>query len=310
VLLFGILLQIATGVLLLLHYAPDTEDAFDSVRRIMWDVPFGWLFRLAHVHGANLLIVIALVHLAVVAVRGGYKAPRELVWITGCLLLVLLLAAGVTGYALPWSQLSYWAVTIVTSALESVPLLGDPLLRLVRGGEVVGAPTLRRAFAAHVVLVPATMVALVALHVFLIGRSRLAGVPERARRERESRSSALAPGLEYALWVVLFLLLLSVLVFLAPGLGMPSAAFAPADPLHTPLDLRSEWFMLWAYHLFRVVPSWLAFTLQLLLLLALLALPFVDRSPHAHPMDRPWILASMVAIALGVVVLSVLGATT
>ena len=159
-LLVALALQFTTGGLLLLQYTPDPERAFESVQRIAWDVPFGWLIRLLHVHGASLLVAMAFVHLGVVAVRGAYKSPRELVWITGCLLLLLVLAASVTGYVLPWSQLSYWAVTIVTRAAGEIPWLGEGLVRFLRGGDAVGAATLRRAFASHVVFLPMSLIVL------------------------------------------------------------------------------------------------------------------------------------------------------
>lgn len=309
VLLLALAIQVGSGALLLLHYTPDPERAFGSVQTIMWDVPFGWLVRLVHVHGASLAIALALVHLGFVAVRGAYKPPRELVWMSGCVLLLLLVAAAVTGYVLPWSQLSYWAVTITTSAVGEIPWLGELLVRVLRGEESVGAAALRRAFGAHVVVIPLLLLGLLATHVLCVARAGLAGLPERRGGEPPAlgrRAGSL--GLDYALWATALLLALSTLVFFAPKLGVPSAAFEPADPLTTPLDLTTEWYVLWAHTLLRILPAWLALLLQALLVLGLTALPFLDRGPSRRPADRPWVIAALAGLAAGLALLTLVGA--
>jgi ubiquinol-cytochrome c reductase cytochrome b subunit len=310
VLVFFFALQIATGSLLLFHYAPEPTLAFESVRHIMREVPYGWLVRLVHAHGANLLVVALFAHLFATAWNGAYKAPRELHWVTGCLLFLLALGAALTGYILPWSQLSYWATTIVTSSLGYVPILGDDLVAFVRGGEQVGSATFRRAFAAHVALLPLAMLGLVTLHVSLARRSGLAPRPRRARDAKAPAEDALArrtAPLETATALAAaFAVLLACVVF-APNLFFPAESFLPANPLETPPGVKPEWYFLWLYVLPRLVSEHAALALQGLALLALFALPWLDRSPHRHPRDRPFVAAAIVLAALVWLALTVLG---
>jgi ubiquinol-cytochrome c reductase cytochrome b subunit len=310
ILVFFFALQIATGILLLFHFVPDPEHAFESVRRIMRDVPFGWLVRLVHAHGANLLVAGIFAHLAATAWSGAYQAPRELHWWTGCGLLLLGLGAALTGYILPWSQLSYWATTIVTSTLGYVPLVGGDLVAFVRGGERVGDATFRRAFAAHVALLPLAMLGLVALHAALARRTGLAPRPRRG-----GATPALASGeppartapLETAAVVAgAFALLVGFVVF-APNAFFPPESFAPANPLETPPGVKPEWYFLWLYELPRLFSEEIALVVQGLAVLALFALPLVDRGPRRHFRDRPLVAAAIVAAAAAWLALTVLG---
>jgi ubiquinol-cytochrome c reductase cytochrome b subunit len=310
ILVFFFALQIATGILLLFHFAPDPEHAFDSVRRIMREVPYGWLVRLVHAHGANLLVAGLFAHLVATAWTGAYKAPRELHWWTGCLLLLLGLGAALTGYILPWSQLSYWATTIVTGTLGYAPLVGDDLVAFVRGGERVGSATFRRAFAAHVALLPFAMLGLVALHVALARRTGLAPRPRRgsdavapeaatpARRGAPLEAAAAIAGA--------FAVLVGFVVF-APNVFFPPESFAPANPLETPPGVKPEWYFIWLYELPRLFSEEVALGLQGLAILALFALPLLDRGPRRHPRDRPFVAAAIVAGAVAWLVLTVLG---
>ncbi len=309
ILVFLFALQIATGCLLLFHFAPDPELAFESVRRIMREVPYGWLVRLVHAHGANLMVAALFAHLLVTAVQGAYKAPRELHWWTGCLLLLLGLGAALTGYILPWSQLSYWATTIVTSTLGYVPWLGPDLVAFVRGGERVGTATFRRAFAAHVALLPLAMLALVALHVALARRTGLAPRPRRRRSaaQVEGAGARAAAPLEYATAIAGALVLLVALVVFAPNVFFPPASFAAANPLETPPGVRPEWYFVWLYQLPRLLSERTALVVQGLAILALFALPLLDRSPHRHSFDRPLVTAAIALAVVAGLVLTVLG---
>ena len=307
VLVVALALQLVTGILLLLYFVPDTEGAFESVRSLMRDVPYGWLIRLVHAHGANLMVAVVFVHLFRTAFQGAYKDPRELVWVSGCVLFVLVLGASLTGYILPWSQMSYWATTVVTASLEYVPFLGNDLVRFIRGGEFVGDGTFRRAFAAHVALIPLLLLAVVAAHLALVRRAGLAG---RARRRvADEPASPLVPffprvALRYALGIVAFLFVLMALVFYAPNLFFPADHQVSADPFETPPNVKPEWYFLWAYQLPRLIPEALALALQGVALVVLFALPFIDRSPHRHPRDRP-----LISAGLGLVLAVLLGLT-
>jgi ubiquinol-cytochrome c reductase cytochrome b subunit len=309
VLLFALVLQLATGLLLLLHYVPDPSGAFESVRALMRDVPFGWLIRLLHAHGANLMVAVAFVHLFRTAFEASYKEPRELVWVSGCVLFLLVLGSALTGYILPWSQMSYWATTVVTASLGYVPILGPALVEFVRGGEFVGDPTFRRAFAAHVGLLPLLLLGVVAAHLAFVRRAGLAASPRRATDASEPTRIPFHPRVarRQVLAIVGFALLLVGFVFFAPNFFFPADHLVPADAFDTPPDVKPEWYFLWAYQLPRMIPEGLALVLQGLALAALFALPFVDRSPHRHPLDRPWITAAIAAARAGRVGLSVLG---
>jgi len=308
ILAFALVLQIVTGMLLLLHFVPAPDLAFESVRALMRDVPYGWFVRLVHVHGANLMVAFLFVHLFRTAWRGAYKAPRELVWLTGCALLLLVLGAALSGYILPWSQMSYWATTVVSASLSYVPFLGDALVEFVRGGEVVGGATYRRALTDHLSLLPISIVLFAFLHLALVRRSGLAG---RARRA-DAAPSPLVPffpriALRVALSIVAFLLLLFTLVFFAPNLFFPVEHRLPANAFDTPPNVKPEWYFLFAYQLPRLMPEGLALALQGVAVLVLFALPFFDRGPLRHPLERPAVITLLVLAALGFATLSVLG---
>jgi len=295
----GFAIQAATGALLLVHYVPHPDHAFASAQRILWEVPFGWAVRLFHAQGASVLLLLGAAHTTVSALRADYKAPRELVWVCGRALLLLAFAAAVSGYVLPWSQLSYWATTITTAPLEKLPGIGPALAALARGGAAVGAPTLSRAFVAHVVLLPALALAGLALHAWLLRQAPAPGaVPGRpAVRAVEVAMVAVAYGA----------LLLALSVF-APGLAFPPHADAPADPLETPYPIRPEWYLLWASALQSLLPEIAGLGLVTLLPLLLLAIPFLDRGPERAPRRRPLALAVIGAVLVALVLLTAAGA--
>jgi len=307
-LLLALALQIATGVLLLLYFVPDTDQAFESVRRIRREVPFGWLVQLLHTHAANWMVALVALHLLRVTYLGAYKQPRELVWWLGCLLFLLTLGAALTGYILPWSQMSYWATTVVTASFEYLPFVGHEALRAVRGGESVGPATFSRAFAAHVSLIPLAMLALVALHLRMLRRAGLAASPRRASAAERLRPFYPDFALRYAVQAVAFLIALFALLTFAPNLFFPAEHLLPADPFDTPPNVKPEWYFLWAYELPRLVPEQVALPLQGLALGLLFALPFLDRGPERDPRERRAILTLVAAGVVAVGVLSILGA--
>lgn len=163
-------LQFASGILLLIHYRPDTAGAFASVQSIMNEVPFGWLIRYVHVAGSNVIVIALLLHMFSVLFMGSYKRPRELTWLSGFILFNLALGLCLTGYLLPWSQLSFWATTVATDVAGAVPIVGDTVLRFLRGGAMVGEATLGRFFALHVMALPLLLGVGIGLHLFLMRR--------------------------------------------------------------------------------------------------------------------------------------------
>jgi ubiquinol-cytochrome c reductase cytochrome b subunit len=205
--------------------------------------------------------------------------------------------------------MSYWATTVVTATLEYLPFVGSDLVRFVRGGEFVGEPTFRRAFAAHVALLPLALMAGVAIHLALVRRAGLAGRPRRGSDPDEPARVPFLPGpaRRYATGIVGFAFVLLAFVFFAPNLFFPAEHLVPADPFETPPNVKPEWYFLWAYELPRLVPERLAMLLQGLAVAALFALPFVDRSPARHPLDRPFITLALGLGLLALLTLSVLG---
>ena len=169
--------QIVTGFFLLIYYIPDSEHAFRSVQDIMTRVPYGWLFRLMHAVGSNLMVAAVILHMLSVFFMGGYKKPREMTWVAGSLMLLTTLTFCLSGYLLPWSQLSYWATTIVTTIPTAFPYVGDFVTRMLRGGETVSGVTLNRFFALHVTFLPLLLISFIGLHLFLIRRIGISSPP-------------------------------------------------------------------------------------------------------------------------------------
>lgn len=166
--LFVLVNQFVTGILLTIYYVPSPQDAYDTVEYITNELPAGWLIRGMHHWGATAMVALVVLHMLRVIYYGSYKYPRELTWITGVALLLVTLAFGFTGYLLPWDQKAYWATTVGTNFLDVTPLVGDWLLRLARGGETISAVTLSRFFGIHVWVLPAVLLAITGVHMYLV----------------------------------------------------------------------------------------------------------------------------------------------
>ncbi|HEY9072548.1 MAG TPA: cytochrome b N-terminal domain-containing protein, partial [Desulfobaccales bacterium] len=177
--------QVFTGILLLFYYVPDEKDAFQSVQLIMNQVPYGWLFRLMHVVGSNLMMAAVILHLGSVFFLGAYKKPRELTWVVGALLLLTTMGFCLSGYLLPWSQLSFWATTVVTNIPTAFPFCGELVCKILRGSQNVSGATLNRFFALHVAALPLLLVALFGLHTFLVRRIGISAPPSEATKPQE-----------------------------------------------------------------------------------------------------------------------------
>ena len=176
--LFLGVLQGITGILLSVYYVPTPDHAYDSITYIMTGVQFGWLIRGIHHWGASLLILTAFIHMLRVFFYGAYKYPREFTWITGVILLISALGMGFTGYLLPWNQRSYWATTVGTEIAGTVPLVGDFILRVLRGGTDLSAVTLSRFFSMHIWIIPAIVIATVSTHLYLVVRLGISNIPD------------------------------------------------------------------------------------------------------------------------------------
>jgi cytochrome b6 len=276
--LFGI--QVATGLLLLLYYKPTPEHAFESVRFIVAEVPFGWLIRSLHSWAANLMVFTVFVHMFSVFFLKAYRPPRELTWLTGLALLGLTFGFGFSGYLLPWNELAFFATKVGTDIVGSVPVIGETLLRYLRGGEDVTAATLTRFFGWHVALLPALFTAMLGLHLLLVQRLGMSGPIRPARVER---TMPFYPGFllrDAILWLAVLGVLLALCTFLPWDLGVKADPFAPA-----PAGIRPEWFFTFLSQFLKYVPAKVlgidgeVFGLGLVAAVALVfvAVPFLDR---------------------------------
>jgi len=314
-------LQFVTGVLLLVYYVPNPAEAFKSVEIIMNDLPYGWLIRYLHAVGSNLIVIVLLLHMFSVLFMGSYKKPREFTWLSGFVLFNLSLVLCLTGYLLPWSQLSFWATTVATEAASALPFIGDALVRFMRGGAMVGEATLGRFFALHVMVLPAGLVALIGFHLFCVRRIGISKppfgedyTPTEAQDEfvHEEHPGGIPFFPNYAIKdlavISFFLGLLLLLVFFAPGLFIPPEAFEPADPFVTPAHIKPEWYFLWAYQTLKIFPSeFLGLAAQGTVMTLLALLPFLDRGKERRPFKRPLFLTCYLLGILLFVAISVWG---
>jgi ubiquinol-cytochrome c reductase cytochrome b subunit len=298
-------LQFATGILLLIYYQPNPETAFASVQRIMNDIPYGWLIRSLHAVGANIIVLALLLHMLSVLFMGSYKRPRELTWVSGFIVFNLALALCLTGYLLPWSQLSFWATTVATDTAGAVPVIGDALVRLLRGGPMVGEATLGRFFALHVMGLPLALGLVLAMHLFCVRRAGISQPPfgptpppqPPAAFQHQEHPGGIPFFPHYVCKdlavIAFFLVLLLVGVFFTPGLFIPPTALIPADPFSTPPGIKPEWYFLWAYQTLKIFPSeFLGLAIQGAAMTGLALLPFLDAGPERRPARRPMFVAA------------------
>ncbi len=306
VLLFALALQVVSGILLLVYYVPDADKAFASVTAIMNQVPFGWLIRMCHAVGSNLMVLVLILHMLSVLFMGSYKRPRELSWLSGFMLLNLVMAISLTGYLLPWSQLSFWATTVATNSFGAIPVVGGFLVEFLRGGKLVGPQTLGRFFALHVALIPLGIGALVGLHLFLLKRVGVSAPPfglsdtgnqwqgDRYRYEDHPDGIPFFPNfvVKDLISICLYLAFLLLVVFFNPFIFFPKDAFIPANPFQTPAHIKPEWYFLANYQTLKIFPSeLLGLTAQGVAMTFLALLPFIDRGRERHPLKRPLFLA-------------------
>jgi len=299
--LFAFVFQVITGLLLLIYYIPHAEHAFKSIQVIMTEVPFGWLFRLMHVVGSNLMLVVVFLHMFSVFFMGSYKKPRELTWVSGALLLLLTLSFCLSGYLLPWSQLSYWATTIVTAIPTAFPYVGSAIAEILSGGRHVSDMTLRRFFAFHVGVIPFFYTLLLGLHIFLIRRIGVSTPPSGRLGEKKSSWSGYRhenhPSgppfyphfvIKEAMAAMVYFAAMFFIIAFVPELFSHETANIPADPFRTPAHIKPEWYFLAAYQMLKTIPNkFIGIVLQLTLLSLFLFWPFFDTSEERNILKRP-----------------------
>lgn len=298
VLLFLFLFQLGSGAILAFYYVPAPDYAWQSRAFLTDESLIGRTLVSIHHWGSSLLVVVAVLHLLRVVIHGAYRAPRELNWITGIALFLLILTFAITGFLLPWDQQGYWATVVGQEMLNSIPLIGPWMAYAIMGGDEVGAPTLARFYAFHVIVLPLTTLLLVVFHLYLLRSHGTAPPPASAKPERDESQ----PFFPYQMSRdgAAILAALAVLVFLS--LASPYGGEAPADPLDSSYDPRPEWFLLAQYELLRISGSyvfWISILLPAIILAVLTLIPFLDRSTTSwHWRARKRIVVPTVALAV------------
>ena len=253
-----LVIQIATGVILAMHYVPNTEMAFASVERIMRDVNGGDLIRYTHANGASMFFIAVYLHMLRGLYYGSYKAPREMIWIVGCLIFFLMIATAFLGYVLPWGQMSYWGAEVITNLIGAIPLVGEPVLIWLRGGPAIDNATLNRFFSLHYLL-PFVIAGCVVLHLWALhtaGQNNPVGIL--IPKDREKKDTV--PFHPYftvkdGFAIILFLMLFALFVFFMPNALGHADNYIPANPLATPAHIVPEWYMLPFYAILRAIPD-------------------------------------------------------
>jgi ubiquinol-cytochrome c reductase cytochrome b subunit len=304
--LFLFINQVVTGMLLMMYYAPTPDHAYDAVKYIQHDVPFGFIIRGLHYWGASAMVVCVMLHATRVYVYGAYKKPREIMWLSGVFLLLLVFGFAFTGYLLPWDQKAYWATVVGTNVAGTAPLVGSYLVRLMRGGAEISNLTLTRFFMLHTMLLPWLLVAIAGIHLTVL---QLVDHTPPWDPNQARRGAPFYPDQVFkdAVLVLLVFILLMILASVAPaGLG------ALADPTDHSYNPRPEWYF---YFLFQILhytegPFEVVGTMVLpnLFVLALLALPFIDKAPERSPKRRPIAMTAIGLVLAGYVALTTIAA--
>jgi ubiquinol-cytochrome c reductase cytochrome b subunit len=292
ILTFFLVLQIATGVVLAMHYMPSAADAFDSVERIRRDVNYGWLMRNLHAVGASMFFLAVYIHIARGLYYGSYKAPREVLWILGVVILLLMMATAFMGYSLPWGQMSFWAVTVITNLFSSVdsiiPGLGTRIVQWLWGGYAVSGATLTRFYSLHYLL-PFLIVGVVGLHIWalhVVGQNNPTGLDIKTQSDSVPMSPYAVMKDAFALSV--FVVLFAWFVFFAPDyLGHPDN-YIEANPLSTPPHIVPEWYFLPYYAILRAIPDKLLGVIAMFAsIIVLMFAPWLDTSRVRSAKYRP-----------------------
>jgi len=310
-----LMIMIISGLVLSMHYTAHVDHAFQSVERIMRDVNFGWLIRYIHMNGASFFFIVVYIHIFRGLYYGSYKAPRELLWQIGVVILLLMMATAFMGYVLPWGQMSFWGATVITNLFSAVPVIGDEIVTLLWGGFSVDNPTLNRFFSLHFLL-PFVIVALAGAHIWALhvhGSNNPLGIDK-----KQGDSIPFHPyyTIKDLFGLGIFLIIFSIFVFYAPNyMGHPDN-YIPADPLVTPEHIVPEWYFLPFYAMLRAmtfdvlgIPAKLIGVMVMGgSILILLFLPWLDTSKVRSCAFRPIYKWFVYILGLDLVLLGYLGA--
>jgi quinol-cytochrome oxidoreductase complex cytochrome b subunit len=317
--IFGVVLtfilasQIVTGIVLAMHYDPSGENAFNSVENIMRDVNYGWLLRYAHANGASMMFLAVYIHMFRGLYYGSYKAPREMLWILGVLIYLCMMATAVMGYVLPWGQMSFWGVTVITNFFSSldqlIPGLGTHVTQWLWGGYAVGDPTLNRFFSLHYLL-PFVIAGIVVLHIWALhvpGNNNPLGIDVKGPQDT-------VPFHPYytvkdGFYLCLFLLFYAAIVFYAPNMLGDVANYIQANPLVTPAHIVPEWYLLPFYAMLRSVPQKLIGVIVMFGAIGtLFFVPWLDRSHVRSMRFRPMMKQFFWILIVAILILGYIGA--
>ncbi len=296
-------IMIVTGIFLAMNYQPNTTLAFNSVQHIMRDVNYGWVLRYVHQNGASMFFIVTYIHIFRGLYYGSYKAPRELLWMLGVVIMLLMMATAFMGYVLPWGQMSYWGATVITNLFSAFPFVGPKIVTLLWGGFSVDNPTLNCFFSLHYLL-PFVLTAVIFLHVaalHITGSNNPLGIDVKSPQDTLPFHPYYT--IKDSVGICVYLIVFSILVFFAPNyLGDPNN-FIPANPLVTPADIVPEWYFLPFYAILRSVPNkLLGVCMMFASILVLFVLPWLDtskvRSARFRPIYRQLIFVWLAAVIL------------
>jgi ubiquinol-cytochrome c reductase cytochrome b/c1 subunit len=300
-----LMVQIVTGIVLVMHFTPSAAGAFDSVEHIMRNVNYGWLLRYVHANGASMFFLAVYIHIFRGLYYGSYKDPREVLWILGVILFLLMMATAFMGYVLPWGQMSFWAATVITNLFSAIPIVGDTIVTWLWGGYSVDEPTLKRFFSLHYLL-PFVIFGVVILHVWAlhhVGQNNPTGIDVKSNKDTVAFTPYATIKDSFAM--IVFFILFAYLVFYLPNYLGHSDNYIPANPLQTPAHIVPEWYFLPFYAILRAIPSKLGGVVAMFASIAILVfVPWLDTSKVRSARYRPlykqffWILL-LVCIGLG-----------
>src|SRR4051794_14740918 len=304
-----LVVMIATGIFLAMSYQPNSELAFASIQHIMRDVNYGWLLRYAHQNGASMFFIVTYIHIFRGLYYGSYKTPRELLWMLGVVILIIMMATAFMGYVLPWGQMSYWGATVITNLFSAFPYVGPKIVTLLWGDFSVDNPTLNRFFSLHYLL-PFVLVAVIFLHVaalHITGSNNPLGID--VKTPQDTLPFHPYYTVKDSVGICVYLIIFAIFVFFFPNaLGDPNN-FIPANPLQTPADIVPEWYFLPFYAILRSVPNKLLGVCMMFgSILVLFVLPWLDTSPVRSAKFRPLYRILFWFLLLALVVLGVCGA--
>jgi ubiquinol-cytochrome c reductase cytochrome b/c1 subunit len=304
ILTFCLIIQIVTGLTLAMHYIAHADLAFESVEHIMRDVNYGWLIRYVHANGASMFFLAVYIHIFRSLFYGSYKSPREIIWIIGIIIYLLMMAAAFMGYVLPWGQMSFWGATVITNIFSAIPFVGEGIVTWLWGGYSVGDPTLTRFFTLHY-LIPFLILGLVVLHIWALhipGNNNPIGI------DVKKPSKDTVPFHPYIVIkdgfaLLMFTIVFAFFVFYSPNILGHADNYIEANPMVTPAHIVPEWYLLPFYAILRSVPDKLMGVIAMLsAIFVLAALPWLDTSKIRSAVFRPlykqfyWILVADVLI--------------